>query len=121
VELPMDAFYKAGGKDFRNDCGEAISSTIIGLERDQLHILAEADEILEDVRVDLILAETDEAFDAIREDTIQRLVELGEPEVFEAYRQKWDAAAAVIVPLVRQVQAANGIEPYTPEQYAGHP
>ena len=36
-------------------------------------------------------------------------------------RLEWDAAAAVIVPLVRQVQAANGIEPYTPEQYAGHP
>ena len=48
---------------------------------------------------------------------IKELTELGEPEVFAAYREKWDAAAAVIVPMVRQAQTANGIELYTPEQY----
>ena len=117
VELPLDAVYKAGGLDFRNDCGEAISSSISSLNRYQLHILSEAEAILEDVRIDLILAETDEEFDAIREHTIQRLIALGEPEVFEAYRQKWDEAAAIIVPMVFQVQVENGIEPYTPEQY----
>lgn len=117
VELPSDAFYQAGGLDFRNDCGEAISSSISNMNQGQLHILSEAEAILEDVRVDLILAETDEAFAAIREDTIQRLIDLGEPEVFDAYRQKWDAAAAIIVPMVHQVQTENGIEPYTPEQY----
>lgn len=117
VELPLDAFYMVGGLDFRNDCGEAISASISSMDRDQLHILSEAEAILEDVRVDLILAETDEAFDAIRSDTIQRLIDLGEPEVFEAYRQKWDAAAAIIVPMVQKVQRENGIEPYTPEQY----
>ena len=31
-----------------------------------------------------------------------------------------DAAAAVIVPKVHQAQAANGITPYTPEEYADH-
>lgn len=121
VELPSDAFYEAGGLDFRNDCGEAISSSISSLNRDQLRVLADAEAILEDVRVDLILAETDEAYDAIRDETIRRLIELGEPEVFEAYRQKWDAAAAVIVPMVWQVQSENGIEPYSPEQYEGRP
>ena len=80
-----------------------------------------AETILEEVKPDLILAETDEEWNAIRDRTIQRLVELGEPEVFEAYRQKWDAAAAVIVPLVLEKQVANGIEPYTPEQYERHP
>ena len=117
VELPSDAFYEAGGLDFRNDCGEAISASISSLSSDQLHVLSEAEAILEDVRVDLILAETDEEFAAIREDTIRRLIALGEAEVFEAYRQKWDAAAAIIVPMVLQIQAENGIEPYAPEQY----
>ena len=121
VELPLDAHYKEGGLDFRNDCGEAISSSISSLNREQLHILASAEAVLDDVQADLILAETEEEWNALRDETIQKLIRLGEPEVFEAYRQKWDAAAAVIVPLVRQVQAANGIEPYTPEQYAGHP
>jgi hypothetical protein len=117
VELPLDAFYQAGGLDFRNDCGEAISSSISSLNREQLHVLSEAEAILEEVRVNLILAETDEEFNAIREDTIEGLTALGEPEVFEAYRQKWDAAAAIIVPMVQKVQTENGIEPYTPEQY----
>ena len=121
VELPLDAHYKEGGLDFRNDCGEAISSSISSLNREQLHILASAEAVLDDVQADLILAETEEEWNALRDETIQKLIQLGEPEVFEAYRQKWDAAAAVIVPLVRQVQAANGIAPYTPEQYAGHP
>ena len=120
VELPLDAHYKEGGLDFRNDCGEAISSSISSLNREQLHILASAEAVLDDVQADLILAETEEEWNALRDETIQKLIRLGEPEVFEAYRQKWDAAAAVIVPLVRQVQAANGIAPYTPEQYAGH-
>lgn len=121
VELPLDAHYKEGGMDFRNDCGEAISSSISSLNREQLHILASAEAILEDVQADLILADTEEEWNAMRDETIQKLIQLGEPEVFEAYRQKWDAAAAVIVPLVREVQVSNGIEPYTPEQYAGHP
>ena len=120
VELPLDAHYKEGGMDFRNDCGEAISSSISSLNREQLHILASAEAILEDVQADLILAETKEEWNALRDETIRKLIQLGEPEVFEAYRQKWDAAAAVIVPLVREVQVSNGIEPYTPEQYAGN-
>ena len=117
VELPTDAFYKAGGLDFRNDCGEAISSCISSLNRDQLRILADADAALDAVLVDLILAETDEKFNAIRDEAIARVTELGEPEVFEAYRQKWNAAAAVIVPLVREAQIRNGVEPYPPEVY----
>ena len=121
AQLPSDAFYNAGGLDFRNDCGEAISSTISSMDRDQLHLLAEAEAILEDVRVDLILAETEDAFDTVREETIRRLIELGEPEVFEAYRQKWEAAAAIVVPMVFKVQRENGIEPYTPEQYERQP
>ena len=55
------------------------------------------------------------------DETIRKITELGEPEVFKAYRQKWDAAAAVIVPMMREAQRANGIEPYTPEQYERAP
>lgn len=117
VKLPSDAHYKAGGLDFRNDCGEAISSCISDLDSDQLHVLESAEGILEDAHVDLILAETDEEYEAIQKETLQRLIDLGEPEVFVAYQQKWDAAAAIIVPLVREAQIENGIEPYTPEQY----
>ena len=118
TELPTDAHYKAGGLDFRNDCGEAISSSISSLDREQLRILADADAILEETQVDLILAETDGEWEAIRDQTIQKLVDLGEPEVFKAYQPKWDAAASVIVPKVMEAQIANGIEPYAPEQYA---
>ena len=120
AELPTDAFYQAGGLDFRNDCGESISSSISSLNREQLRILTIADEMLDNVLVDLVLAETDEQWRSIRDETIRKLTELGEPDVFTAYREKWDAAAAVIVPLVRQAQTANGIKPYTPEEYADH-
>ena len=121
VELPTDAFYQDGGLDFRNDCGEAITSCMSSLNRNQLQILSEADAILENVQIDLIVAETDEEFEAIREETIRKIIALGEPMVFQAYREKWNAAAAVIVPLVREAQIANGIEPYTPEQYERFP
>ena len=117
VELPTDAVYQAGGLDYRNDCGEAITSCMHDLARDQLQILEKAESILESVWVDLVLAETDEEFDEIRKETILNLIRIGEPKVFLAYRQQWDAAAAVIVPLVREAQIENGIEPYTPEQY----
>ena len=117
VNLPLDAHYKEGGLDFRNDCGEAISSCISSLNRDQLHTLEEAEEILNGIKVDLILADTDAEYKAIEDEAIKKLNDLGEPEVFEAYQQKWDAAAAVVFPLVREVQIAHGIEPYTPEQY----
>ena len=118
VELPTDAFYKAGGRDFRNDCGEAISSCMSSLNRYQLNILSKAESILLDTQVELILAETDEEWGAIRDETVRKIVKLGEPEVFKAYQKRWNDAAAVIVPLVRQVQIRNGIEPYTPEDYA---
>ena len=118
VELPTDAFYKAGGMDFRNDCGEAISSCMSSLNRDQLNIISKAEAILLDAQVDLILAETDEEWEKIRDDKIRQLVELGEPEVFKVYQKKWNDAAEIIVPLVSEVQVRNGVTPYTPEQYA---
>ena len=120
VELPSDAWYQAGGLDFRNDCGEAITSCMSSLSRDQLRILTEAEAILDEVRVDLCLAEDDKEFNDLRDETVRRLIELGEPEVFTAYKQLWDTAAAVIVPLVREAQIANGVQPYTPEQYRNH-
>ena len=120
VELPTDAFYNAGGLDFRNDCGEAISASISSLNREQLLILSSAEDILDEALVDLVLAETDEEWNTIREKTLRQLIKLGEPEVFKAFREKWNAAAAVIVPLVRVAQISNDVEPYTPEQYADH-
>ena len=104
--------------DFRNDCGEAISSCMSSLKRDQLNILSEAEWILQNAQVDLILSETDEEWEAIRDETIQELVELGEPEVFTAYQKMWNDAAAVIVPLVQEAQIKNGVDPYKPEEYA---
>ena len=121
VELPTDAFYKAGGMDFRNDCGEAISSCLSSLNRDQLNILSRAEGILEDAEVDLVLAETDEKWEAIRDEKIREVIELGEPEVFKAYQKMWNNAAEVIVPLVRETQIRNGVRPYTPEEYADRP
>ena len=120
VELPSDAWYKAGGLDFRNDCGEAITSCMSTLNRDQLRILSVAESILDDIYVDLCLAENDTEFNALRDKTIRKLIELGEPEVFEAYKKLWDEAAAVIVPLVSEAQIANGVQPYTPDQYKNH-
>lgn len=121
VELPSDAFYNAGGLDFRNDCGEAISASITDLNAEALGVIAEADGILDAVLIDLVFSETQEAFDAIRSEAIRRIIDLGEPEVFRVYQQKWNAAAEVIVPLVREAQIANGIEPYTAEDYGKLP
>ena len=109
-----------GGLDFRNDCGEAITSCMSTLNRDQLRILSVAESILDDIYVDLCLAENDTEFNALRDKTIRKLIELGEPEVFEAYKKLWDEAAAVIVPLVSEAQIANGVQPYTPDQYKNH-
>ncbi|MBR2810937.1 MAG: hypothetical protein IKD69_06105 [Solobacterium sp.] len=120
VQLPSDAAYKARGLDFRNDCGEAISSCMSSLSRDQLRILAEAEAILDDVTVDLCLAESDEEFSRLQEEVTDTLAQLGEPEVFYAYQAMWNHAADITVPLVYQAQIANGIEPYTPEQYQNH-
>ena len=120
VDLPTDAHYKAGGLDFRNDCGEAITSCMSSLNSQQLHILSSAEAILEGIWIDLVLAETNEEWSAICADAISRIIDLGEPEVFQAYQKKWDEAADIIVPLVRQAQIANGIEPYTPDQYKDH-
>ena len=120
VELPSDAWVQAGGLDFRNDCGEAITSCMSSLSRDQLRVLSEAESILDEVYVDLCLAQDDAEFIALRDATVARLIALGEPEVFQAYKALWDAAAEVIVPLVRQAQLDNGVTPYTPDEYAGH-
>ena len=120
VELPTDAFYNAGGLDFRNDCGEAISSCLSSLNRNQLRILSDADALLKDVEVDLVLAETDEKWESIRDETIQKLVKMGEPKVFKSYQKKWNEAADIIVPMVQEIQIRNGVEPYTPEQYADY-
>ena len=120
VQLPSDAWYQAGGLDFRNDCGEAITSCMTSLSREQLRILTESESILSDVYVDLCLAENDAEFAALRDGTIGKLTALGEPEVFKAYQALWNAAADVIVPLVRQAQIDNGVQPYTPDQYKNH-
>jgi hypothetical protein len=90
------------------------------LNRDQLRILSAADDILDDIYVDLCLAETDEDFNMLRDGAIRMLTELGEPEVFEDYKEMWDAAAAIIVPIVNEAQISNGVQPYTPAQYANH-
>ena len=118
VELPADAHYKLGAMDFRNDCGEAITSSLSSLSQDQLQILKEADAIMESTWRDLCVAETEEEFIRIREETIQRVIATGEPEVFREYQKMWDAAAAVIVPMTHEIQRARGVEPYTPEDYA---
>ena len=120
VELPTDAFYQVGGLDFRNDCGEAIASCMSGLNLDQLHIISESEAILKDAQVDLVFAETDEEWLAIQDETVQKIIALGETSVFKAYRAMWDEAAAVIVPLVHQIQVRNGVTPYAPEDYADH-
>ena len=91
------------------------------LPREHLRTLARAEEVLNSVWVDLVFAETDEEWNRIEEETIRQLIELGEPEVFDMYQKQWNTAAAVIVPLVRKAQIANGIKPYTPEQYERFP
>jgi len=119
VELPTDAHYMLGARDFRNDCGESITASLSSLSRDQLQILKEADAIMESTWRDLCVAETEEEFNEIRDETIQRVIATGETDVFRAYQKMWNAAAAVIVPLSHEVQRSRGVEPYTPEEYAG--
>ena len=68
-----------------------------------------------------VIKTVDEEWEKIRDEKIRELVELGEPQVFKAYQKMWNDAAAVIVPIVHQVQTENGIDPYTPEEYADRP
>ena len=121
TELASDAFYEAGGLDFRNDAGEAISSVMTGLDADQLRIIASCDEILEGRQADLIMAETEEEYLEIQAEVIEEIKALGEEEVFKAYQEQWDAVAAIMGPLVKEAQAANGREPYTEEDWAHLP
>ena len=71
VELPSDAWYQAGGLDFRNDCGEAITSCMSSLNRDQLRVLSEAEAILADVCVDLTWRKQTKNGRALRDETIR--------------------------------------------------
>ena len=119
VELPTDAHYNLGAMDYRNDCGEAITASLSSLSRDHQQILKDADAVMESTWRDLCVAETEEEFNRIRDDTIRRVIETGEPEVFREYKEMWDAAAAVIVPISHEIQRSRGVEPYTPEEYAG--
>ena len=121
VELPTDAFYQAGGLDFRNDCGEAISSCVSGsLNRDQLRTISDSETVLSSFWVDLVFAESDAEWDELQSNAIGLLIGLGEPEIFEFYKRQWDAAAEVIVPMVHETQRRNGVTPYAPEDYADH-
>ena len=73
---------------------------------------------MESIWRDLCVAETEEEFNRIRDETIERVIATGEPEVFREYQKMWNAAAAVIVPLSHEVQQSRGVAPYTPEEYA---
>lgn len=119
TELPTDAHYKLGMMDYRNDCGEAITSSLSSLGRNQLQILKEADQIMESGWLDACMAETEEEFIRVRENTIQKVKETGEPEVFREYQKLWNDAAKIVVPLSRKIQKDRGVEPYTPGQYKG--
>lgn len=121
VVLPTDAVYTQGGKDFRNDAGEAISSVMTGLNADQLRVIASCDEILEGRQADLIMAETEEEYLEIQTEMLEEIKSLGEEEVFLAYQEQWNSVAEIMVPLVHEAQALNGREPYTEEDYINMP
>ena len=120
VELPTDAFYKKGGMDFRNDCGEAISALMTGLDADQLRIIASAQDVLESHQAELWMAETEDEFNSIQKNMLEEIESYGEPEVFKAYQEQWDAVAKIMGPLVQEAQAINGREPYTEADYSSY-
>ena len=120
VDLPTDAFYKMGGMDFRNDCGEAISALMTGLDADQLRIIASAQDVLESHQADLWMAETEDEFNSIQKDMLEEIASYGEPEVFKVYQEQWDAVAKIMGPLVQEAQAINGRPPYTEADYANY-
>ena len=106
--------------DFRNDCGEAISALMTGLDADQLRIIASAQDVLESHQAELWMAETEDEFNSIQKGMLEEIESYGEPEVFKAYQEQWDAVAKIMGPLVQEAQAINGREPYTEADYSSY-
>lgn len=118
VELPMDAVYAAGNFDFRNDCGEAIDSLMsTALDSDQLKIITSAQEILDSYQADLIMCESQEEFDALKASILEEIAATGEADVFAAYQAEWNRIRDIMVPILTELNEANGIPSYTAEQY----
>lgn len=95
VEYYADA-YAAVEKDYRNDLGEPISSTITNVSTADQRILAECDSILEANMATLIMSNSDEEFEANKAAVLAELEELGEPEVFLRYKEMWDASKEIM-------------------------
>lgn len=121
VELITDAFYAAGNFDFRNDCGEAISTVMNGLDSDQLRVLTSAQEVIESYRGAMITADTEEEFNMLLEHALEEIKDLGEADVFAVYKEQWDKVADLMRVQIFEAQSANGREPYTEEQYTKLP
>lgn len=110
VEYYADAYEIE--KDYRNDLGEPISSTITDISTADKRILAECDSLLEASMATLIMSETDEEFEANKAEVLEALEELGEPEVFQRYKEKWDASKEIMMAKHAEFMAANGYELY---------
>jgi len=110
VEYYADAYEIE--KDYRNDLGEPISSTITDISTADKRVLAECDSLLEASMATLIMSETDKEFEANKAEVLEALEELGEPEVFERYKEQWDASKEVMNAKHAEFMAANGYELY---------
>lgn len=110
VEYYADAYEIE--KDYRNDLGEPISSTITDISTADKRVLAECDSLLEASMATLIMSETDEEFEANKAEVLEALEELGEPEVFQRYKEQWDASKEVMNAKHAEFMAANGYELY---------
>ena len=104
--------------DFRNDCGEAIDSLMsTALDSDQLKIITSAQEILDSYQADLIMCESQEEFDALKASILEEIAATGEADVFAAYQAEWNRIRDIMVPILTELNEANGIPSYTAEQY----
>ena len=113
VDYYMEAYMNCS-KDFRNDIGTSICSCLT-VDADTRRIISACDEVLSYGMALLITAETDEEFDEIVAELRDEIKELGEEEVFAAYKAQWDSIKTIMQPLLLEALEANGLTPYTVE------
>lgn len=111
VEYWADAYANVE-KDWRNDLGEAIAACVTDISMDDKRIIQACEDILTTGMATMIMSESDEEFAANRAEIIAEMEALGEAEVFQRYKEQFDAVRDVMVEQHIKNAEANGIELY---------
>lgn len=111
VEYWGDA-YAAVEKDFRNDVSNDIAACVTDISMDDQRIIQACEDILTAGMATMIMSESDEEYAMNQAEILAEMEALGEAEVFQRYKEQYDAVKEVMIPNLIASAAANGIELY---------